>query len=72
MQVASHCKDCGIKFGRYFCTICRLYDDQEKGQFHCNGCGICRCCDYVHCYSVVFVESTFVISYTFNNKKVTI
>ena len=72
MQVASHCKDCGIKFGRYFCMICRLYDDQEKGQFHCNGCGICRCCDYVHCYSAVFVESTFIISYTFNDKKVTI
>lgn len=50
--VASHCKDCGIKFGRYFCTICRLYDDQEKGQFHCNGCGICRVggeANFFHC-----------------------
>ncbi|XP_068759446.1 RING finger and CHY zinc finger domain-containing protein 1-like [Montipora capricornis] len=41
-MVASHCKDCGIKFGRYFCGICRLFDDFERGQFHCNGCGICR------------------------------
>lgn len=39
---ASHCKECGIKFGRYFCGICRLFDDHEKGQFHCDGCGICR------------------------------
>ncbi|RMX37266.1 hypothetical protein pdam_00024270, partial [Pocillopora damicornis] len=22
--------------------ICRLFDDTEKGQFHCSGCGICR------------------------------
>ncbi|CAH3189606.1 unnamed protein product, partial [Porites evermanni] len=38
------CLQCGSSqtFGRYFCMICRLYDDQEKGQFHCNGCGICR------------------------------
>ncbi|XP_015776266.1 PREDICTED: RING finger and CHY zinc finger domain-containing protein 1-like [Acropora digitifera] len=39
---ASHCKECGIKFGRYFCGICRLFDDHQKGQFHCDGCGICR------------------------------
>lgn len=41
-EVNSHCKDCGIKFGRYYCEICRLFDDTEKGQFHCSGCGICR------------------------------
>ena len=43
IQVASHCKDCSVKFGRYFCEICRLFDDHERGQFHCHGCGICRC-----------------------------
>jgi len=38
-----NCGQCGVKFGKaYFCPICRLYDDQDKGQFHCIGCGICR------------------------------
>jgi len=34
---------CGTKFGEaYFCAICKLFDDEDKGQFHCDGCGICR------------------------------
>ena len=41
-NVASHCTECGIKFGFYFCAICRLYDDRDKGQFHCDLCGVCR------------------------------
>ncbi|EDO30561.1 predicted protein [Nematostella vectensis] len=41
-DVASSCEECETKFGRYFCEICRLFDDQEKGQFHCDACGICR------------------------------
>ena len=40
--VATHCNNCGIMFGRYSCTICRMFDDKECGQFHCNDCGICR------------------------------
>ena len=40
--VVSHCIECGIKFGFYFCSICRLYDDRDKGQFHCDQCGVCR------------------------------
>jgi len=35
--------DCGIVFGgAYFCAVCKLFDDVDKGQFHCDGCGICR------------------------------
>jgi len=35
--------DCGTVFGgKYFCEVCKLYDDVDKGQFHCDGCGICR------------------------------
>lgn len=41
-SVASHCTNCGIKFGRYYCEVCRLFDDHERGQFHCRDCGICR------------------------------
>ena len=43
--VSNECIDqnCRTKFGdKYFCGICKLYDDVDKGQFHCDGCGICR------------------------------
>jgi len=34
---------CGTVFGTaYHCLICRLWDHVDKGQFHCEGCGICR------------------------------
>ena len=26
----------------YHCLVCRLWDHADKGQFHCEGCGICR------------------------------
>uniref|UniRef100_A0A8W8N2T0 RING finger and CHY zinc finger domain-containing protein 1 n=1 Tax=Magallana gigas TaxID=29159 RepID=A0A8W8N2T0_MAGGI len=41
-QVQGSCEECGTKFGNYFCEICRLYDDEDKQQFHCDGCGLCR------------------------------
>ncbi|XP_057810522.1 probable E3 ubiquitin-protein ligase RZFP34 isoform X1 [Salvia miltiorrhiza] len=37
------CENCGVCMGRYFCGICKLFDDDtSKEQYHCNGCGICR------------------------------
>ncbi|ESN94636.1 hypothetical protein HELRODRAFT_68929 [Helobdella robusta] len=36
------CIKCEVVFGNYFCEICRLYDDNDKKQFHCMQCGICR------------------------------
>jgi len=50
--VSNECTGCGEKFGNYFCSICRLYDDNDKQQFHCDGCGICRVGgreNFVHC-----------------------
>jgi len=41
-DIGRNCKECGILFGRYTCLICRLFDDNDKKQFHCVGCGICR------------------------------
>jgi len=41
-EVARNCIECGILFGSYSCLICRLFDDRDKQQFHCVGCGICR------------------------------
>ncbi|XP_065827708.1 RING finger and CHY zinc finger domain-containing protein 1-like [Oscarella lobularis] len=41
--VGNKCENCDVTFGSsYFCKICRLYDDKDKGQFHCDSCGICR------------------------------
>ncbi|XP_051118920.1 E3 ubiquitin-protein ligase MIEL1-like [Andrographis paniculata] len=42
-QVSNRCTHCGVKFGEYFCDICKFYDDDVmKRQFHCSECGICR------------------------------
>ena len=30
-------KECGIRFGKYFCFECKLFDDEDKEQFHCDG-----------------------------------
>ncbi|KAK3858841.1 hypothetical protein Pcinc_034996 [Petrolisthes cinctipes] len=34
--------DCAVQFGKYFCSLCKLFDDEDKGQYHCDGCGLCR------------------------------
>ena len=33
---------CQATMGNYFCEICKLLDLDDKGQYHCNKCGICR------------------------------
>ena len=41
--VQQACDNCGNVFGAYFCSVCKFFDDDlSKGQFHCEGCGICR------------------------------
>jgi hypothetical protein len=46
---------CGISFARYFCDICKFYDDDPaKSIYHCPQCKICRIgkglgIDYCHC-----------------------
>jgi len=50
--LATHCTDCGIRFGMYTCLQCRLFDDEDKQQFHCDKCGVCRVGgaeNYFHC-----------------------
>ena len=44
-EVGPRCcqENCDTVFGEaYFCGTCKLFDDVDKGQFHCDGCGICR------------------------------
>ena len=38
----SKCIKCGIKFGKYSCLKCSIFDDLEQGQFHCDRCELCR------------------------------
>ncbi|KAH8248397.1 hypothetical protein KR032_006418 [Drosophila birchii] len=40
--VREKCENCGVRFGKYTCLICNLFDDADKQQYHCHGCGICR------------------------------
>lgn len=51
--VSAACHSCGLVFGTaYFCPTCRLYDNEDKGQFHCRACGICRVggrANFEHC-----------------------
>ncbi|CAG0882425.1 unnamed protein product [Darwinula stevensoni] len=40
--VQKNCQQCNLEFGRYYCAQCKLFDDDDKQQYHCEGCGICR------------------------------
>ncbi|XP_058448554.1 RING finger and CHY zinc finger domain-containing protein 1 [Malaya genurostris] len=41
-RVQAECEQCGVRFGRYTCLVCNLFDDEDRNQYHCDGCGICR------------------------------
>lgn len=40
--ISDHCIECNYVFGEYVCLKCRVWDMDFKGQWHCDGCGICR------------------------------
>uniref|UniRef100_A0A7S1XFH7 RING finger and CHY zinc finger domain-containing protein 1 n=1 Tax=Compsopogon caeruleus TaxID=31354 RepID=A0A7S1XFH7_9RHOD len=41
--VSRSCRHCGEEFARYFCGVCKLYDNEPgKHIYHCKDCGICR------------------------------
>lgn len=52
---AQWCKGCGERAASYFCTVCKLWDnDSSKSIYHCHDCGICRIGqgigkDFYHC-----------------------
>ncbi|XP_051151113.1 probable E3 ubiquitin-protein ligase RZFP34 [Andrographis paniculata] len=66
-KVQQICINCGVCMGKYYCEICKFFDDDiSKEQYHCDGCGICRTggsenffhCDKCGCcYSVHFKSS---------------
>lgn len=52
---AEECQGCGEPAARYYCDVCKLWDDDpQKSIYHCNDCGICRVGqglgkDFFHC-----------------------
>ena len=37
--------ECNIEFGKYYCEVCRLWENREeiyKDIYHCEKCNICR------------------------------
>jgi RING finger/CHY zinc finger protein 1 len=50
-KVKQYCEFCYACFGLYYCDICHLFDDIDKGQYHCVQCGLCRVNknDFKHC-----------------------
>jgi uncharacterized CHY-type Zn-finger protein len=53
-SVSNKCINCGIKFGKYFCGKCRLWNDNNEDEvFHCDDCKVCRIGkreDFEHCH----------------------
>jgi len=56
--IAAECTGCKTRLGRYYCSICRLWDDQEgRSIYHCPFCNLCRrgqglgidACHCMHC-----------------------
>jgi uncharacterized CHY-type Zn-finger protein len=54
-RVSSTCAKCGVMAARYYCDVCKLWnDDPSKPIYHCDKCGICRVGhglerDFFHC-----------------------
>ena len=52
---AEVCRECGEPGARYYCSVCKLWDDDSgKSIYHCDDCGICRVGqglgkDFYHC-----------------------
>ena len=41
--VADTCVDCAQRMARYWCNVCKFFDDEcGRDIFHCTACGICR------------------------------
>ncbi|KAK9984032.1 hypothetical protein SO802_033557 [Lithocarpus litseifolius] len=75
-QVAQVCSNCGVNMGDYFCGVCKFYDDTDKGQFHCEECGICRvggrdkffhCKKCGSCYSVSLRDNHLCVENSMKN-----
>lgn len=51
-SIKQYCDNCNECMGNYYCDVCHLFDDEDKQQFHCDKCNVCRVGgsdNYVHC-----------------------
>ncbi|XP_039272006.2 RING finger and CHY zinc finger domain-containing protein 1-like [Styela clava] len=51
-EVSPECKVCSTNFGKYHCSICNMFDDRDRKQYHCDDCGLCRVggrANFFHC-----------------------
>jgi len=50
-----YCSNCYIEFAKYFCPICKIYDDNPyKDHYHCDFCGVCKVGkkeSFYHCHT---------------------
>lgn len=66
---AGACVQCGERSARYYCCVCKLWDDDPgKRIYHCDDCGICRIGeglgkDFFHCK--VTVQCTYETIYSY-------
>jgi len=53
------CEFCHIVLGTYWCPLCVLLDNEDKGQYHCEECGICRIEELTIIFTVTNVVSVY-------------
>jgi len=41
-DVGEKCVNCGETFAKYFCDVCKFYEDEDKNIYHCSDCNLCR------------------------------
>ncbi|XP_071449841.1 RING finger and CHY zinc finger domain-containing protein 1-like [Hetaerina americana] len=64
-RLQTACESCSVVFGKYACLKCRIFDDRDKGQYHCEGCGLCRVGgknNFFHCETCNFCLPASIIN----------
>ncbi|KAG0334014.1 hypothetical protein BG000_008707 [Podila horticola] len=66
---AQECSSCKATLAKYYCDICKLWDDDPRKQiYHCDDCGICRIGkglgeDFFHCKKCNICMSTRLLNH---------
>ncbi len=53
-EKTNECNQCHHHFGRKYCLVCCIFENEDNEFYHCDGCGICRSGkreDIYHCDS---------------------
>lgn len=41
-NINNECENCKLKFAKYFCSECVIYNDSKKNMYHCEKCKMCK------------------------------